>query len=154
MPSAQPQTHLPALHSPMLAIIPAAALHRPAPPFRLGRARHELPEPCSAWRGSPQLIPTTASGMYGEPGGGGDAGTPPEGLSRGVHPAPSTLCRLISLGLFPGTIFPRRVRGFRKFLLLSKSLLIFLVKASASLLPPSSLFFLIHIRFKLRWLHS
>lgn len=32
-------------------------------------------------------------------------------------------------------------RGFRKFLLLSKSLLIFLVKASASLLPPSWGFF-------------
>lgn len=64
-----------------------------------------------------------------------------EGLSRGVHPAPSTPHRLISLSLFPSAIFPHGVRGFRKFLLLSKSLLIFPVKASASLLPPSSFFF-------------
>lgn len=71
----------------------------------------------------------------------GMRGHAPEGLSRRTGPILSTPHRLISLSLSPSAIFPQSERGFRKFLLLSKSLLIFLVKASASLLPPSSFLF-------------
>lgn len=91
VPSAQPQTHLPALLSPTLAIFPAAALHHPAPPLCSGRARHEPPEPCSAQHGSPWLTPAMGSGAWGQPRGAGDMGTRSGGAEQGSlsrSPAP------------------------------------------------------------------
>lgn len=72
--------------------------------------------------------------------GGGDVETCSEVAEQG-----SSFCSLVQanqpLTFSECNIPTQSERGFRKFLLLSKSLLIFLVKASASLLPPSSFFF-------------
>lgn len=97
---------------------------------------------------------TLIHGQQHRQGSSGDAGTNSRGneqrsSSRSLHSAQLDQPLAFSKCYIP----TRSERGFRKFLLLSKSLLIFLVKASASLLPPSWVF-LIHIRFKLHWLYS